>query len=72
MAELGDGFLVLGFLAIQLGAFQQHFADAAGLRAVRIVLGLALGVVLAVDGGPFLGHHTRRQPEPEAEEVRCG
>ncbi|MNL31195.1 hypothetical protein D3C87_1529710 [compost metagenome] len=36
---------------------------------MRIVLGLALGVVLAVDGGPFLGHHARRQPQPEAEEV---
>jgi hypothetical protein len=37
---------------------------------VRIILGLALGVVLAVDRDPFLGHHAGGQPEPEAEEVR--
>jgi hypothetical protein len=37
---------------------------------VRIVLGLALRVVLAMDRDPLLRHHAGRQPEPEAEEVR--
>jgi hypothetical protein len=37
---------------------------------VRVVDGFALGVVLAVDGHPFLGDHAGRQPQPEAEEVR--
>jgi hypothetical protein len=36
---------------------------------VRIFFGLALGVVLAVDGGPFLGHHAGGHPQPETEEV---
>jgi hypothetical protein len=69
VAELGDGFLILGLGAIQLGAFQQHLADAAGLRAVRIVFGFALGVVLAVNRGPLLGHHARGHPQPETEEM---
>ena len=33
-------------------------------------VGLALGVVLAVDRHPLLGHHAGGQPQPEAEEVR--
>ena len=70
VAELGERFLVLRFGAVQLAAGQQHGLDAARLRAVRVVFGLALGVVLAVDRDPFLGHHAGRQPEPEAEEVR--
>ncbi|MCY1231748.1 hypothetical protein D9M72_442080 [compost metagenome] len=69
MAELGDGFLVLGLGAIEFSALQQHLADAAGLRAVRIVLGLALGVVLAMDRGPLPGDHAGGQPQPEAEEM---
>ena len=39
------------------------------LRAVRIFFGLALGVVLAVDRGPLLGHLAGGQPQPETEEV---
>jgi hypothetical protein len=37
---------------------------------MRILDGLALGVVLAMDGGPLLGHHAGREPQPEAEEMR--
>ena len=70
VAELGDRLLVLRLGAVHLGAGQQHGLDAAGDRAVRVVDRLALGVVLAVDGGPFLGDHARGQPQPEAEEVR--
>ena len=33
---------------------------------------LAFGVVLAVDGNPFLGDHAGSHPEPEAEEVHDG
>jgi hypothetical protein len=44
--------------------------DAARLRLCGIVFGLALGVCLAVDRDPLLGHHAGAEPEPEAEEVR--
>ena len=37
---------------------------------MRILIGLALGVVLAVDGHPLLGHHGGAEPGPEAEEMR--
>mmetsp|Transcript_10425 Transcript_10425/g.42444 ORF Transcript_10425/g.42444 Transcript_10425/m.42444 type:complete len:581 (+) Transcript_10425:6181-7923(+) len=69
-AVLGNGFSVLGLSTVELGAFGQHLFQATGLRAVRIFLGLALGVVLAVDRHPLTGDHARRHPEPEAEEVR--
>ncbi|MCY1165502.1 hypothetical protein D9M73_54110 [compost metagenome] len=70
MAVLGHGFLVLAFGAIQLGTFPEHLLDAVGLRAVRVFSGLALGVVLAVNGYPFLGDLAGTQPQPETEEVR--
>ena len=60
---------VLRFLAIELGAFQHDLADAVDLRAVRIVDGLALRVVLAMDRGPLLGHHAGGEPQPETEEM---
>jgi hypothetical protein len=37
---------------------------------VRIAFVLTFRVVLAVDGGPFLGDHAGRHPQPEAEEMR--
>ena len=37
---------------------------------MRILLRFALGVVLAVDRHPLLGHHSGANPEPEAEEMR--
>ena len=40
------------------------------LRTMRIFRGLDLRVVLAMDGGPLLGHHAGRHPQPEAKEVR--
>ena len=70
VAELDHRFRVLGFGTVELGTAPQHGFDTARLRAVRVVRGLALGVVLAVDGDPFLGHHAGTQPEPEAEKVR--
>ena len=60
---------LVGFLHIQHDAGEQHLVDAEHLRAVRIVLGLALRVVLAVDRGPLLGDHARGHPQPEAEEM---
>jgi hypothetical protein len=45
-------------------------SDALDLGAVRVFFGFALGVVLAVDGDPLLGHHAGAEPQPEAEEVR--
>ena len=63
-------FKIPGFVAIQFGAFQQDLLDASCLRAVRIVGRFYLGVVLAVDGDPFLGQHAGGQPQPEPEKVR--
>jgi hypothetical protein len=70
VAELGERLLVLGFGAIELAAGQENGLDAARLRAVGILFGLALGVVLAVDRDPLLGHHAGAEPEPETEEMR--
>jgi hypothetical protein len=63
------GFLVARLLHVEEHAAPQHAVDAQLLRAVRIFRPLALGVVLAVDRRPFLGHHAGGQPQPEAEEV---
>ena len=56
--------------AIELGALEQQLADAVDLRAVRIFLGLDLGVVLAMHRDPLPGHLARGQPQPHAEKVR--
>ena len=39
---------------------------------MRILVGFDLGVVLAVDGDPFLGHLARREPQPQAEKMADG
>ncbi|MPN12772.1 hypothetical protein SDC9_160092 [bioreactor metagenome] len=70
VAELLERVFVLRLGAIQLRAAPHHRVQAARLRAVRIVFGLALGVVLAVDGHPLLGLHAGADPQPEAEEMR--
>ena len=36
---------------------------------MRVLVGLAASVVLAVDGDPFLGPHAGGQPQPESEEM---
>ena len=38
-------------------------------RAVRVFDGVAFGVMLAVNGDPFLGHHAGREPNPHAEKM---
>ena len=60
---------VLRFRTIKLGAAQKHFAEAARLRAVRVFGRFDFRVMLAVDRGPLFGHHTGREPQPEAEKV---
>jgi hypothetical protein len=70
VAELPERLGVLGLFAVQLRALAHHGIQPARLRAVGIVLGFALGVVLAVDGHPLLGDHARAQPQPEPEEMR--
>src|SRR5471032_2642661 len=69
VAVLFHRFHVLGFSAIQLGALPEHFLDAAGDRAMWIFLGVAFGVVLAMDRRPFLGDLAGGQPQPETEEM---
>ena len=70
MAELTQGFFVGRFHAIQLSTLPKNLVDAKHLRAVRVVLGLTLGVVFAVNRCPCLGGHARGQPQPKAEEMR--
>ena len=54
---------------IKLGPLPQHLGQTAGLRAVRVILGLAAGVVLAVDAHPLGHHHAGGDPGPETEEM---
>src|SRR6202007_1631773 len=56
-------------LGVQEHPAPQDATDAELLRAMRVFRGLAFGVVLAVDGGPFPGHHAGREPQPETEKV---
>ena len=72
MAVLFERLAVLRFVAVELGALEQHRPNAARLRAVRILVGFDLGVMLTMDGDPLLRHHPGRQPEPESEEMRDG
>jgi len=70
VAVLDHGLGIARLGAVELDAGQQQGLETARLRGVRVFLGLALGVVLAVDGDELLGHHARAQPQPEAEEMR--
>jgi hypothetical protein len=70
VAVLAQRGVDLGLGTVELAAAQQHGAQPARNRAVRVVGGLAARVVLAVDRDPLLGHHAGAQPQPEAEEVR--
>ena len=70
VAEARHGIQVFGFSTIQLSPLQQHGFDAVNVGAVGVICLLTFGVVLAVNGGPFLSHLARRQPQPKTEEVR--
>jgi len=59
----------LGLGAIEFGAFPENLLEAACLRAMGIIRRFAFGVVLAMDGDPFLGDHAAGQPQPEAKEM---
>jgi hypothetical protein len=48
---------------------EQNFFDPVNMGAVRIIGLFALGMVFAVDRGPFFGHLTRRQPQPKTKEM---
>ena len=61
---------IFGFFAVQLSTREQHGFDTVHMRAVWVVRLLALGVVLAVNGGPLFGHLGRGEPQPETEKVR--
>ena len=56
--------------AVEIDALPQHRVDAEELRAMRIFLGLALGVVLAMHRDPFARDHAGRHPRPEAQHMR--
>ena len=60
---------VVGLFHVQEHAAPEHAVDSQLLRAVRVFRSFAFGVVLAVDRGPLLGHHSGRHPQPQAEEV---
>ena len=60
---------VARFLDIKKYASPQHAVDAIDLWTVRVFGRLALGMVFAVNGRPFLGSHAGRQPQPQTEEM---
>ena len=61
---------VVRLFDVEEHAAPEHAVDPVHLRTVRVLVGLALRVVLAVDRRPLLGHHPGREPQPEPEEVR--
>jgi len=69
LAVAGQGFRVAGLGPVQLRPFREHLPQTPGLGAVGIFRGVAFGMVLAVNGHPFLGHHARGEPQPEPEKV---
>ncbi|MNQ62891.1 hypothetical protein D3C85_772530 [compost metagenome] len=69
LAVDAQGVFVLRLFLIELGALAQDGPQALDHRAVGVVDGFALGVVLAVDGGPLAGVHGGGHPQPEAEEM---
>src|SRR3990172_2483347 len=62
-------FEIFRLFAIKFRALPHHLADAELPGAVRVVRCFHLGVMLAMDGGPFFRDHAGGQPQPEAEEV---
>jgi hypothetical protein len=64
-----DRLAVQRLAPVEPGTAEQHAENPHLLRAVRIVLGLALRVMLAVNRRPLAGDHARGQPEPEPEEM---
>lgn len=69
LAVEAQGFRILRLAPIQFGPPAQNGEQALVPRAVGVVDGFALGVVLAVDGRPLAGVHGRGQPQPETEEM---
>ena len=63
------GLQVLAFTTIQFRALEQHFLDAARLRAVRILFSLTLCVMFTMDSSPFFSDLTSGQPQPETEKM---
>ena len=72
MAVLFERLAVLRFVAVELGALEQHRANAARLRAVRILVGFDLGVMLTMDGHPLLRDHAGGEPQPKTKEMADG
>lgn len=64
-----QGFRIACLFPVEFGPFAHHRGQALYDRAVRVVDGFALGVVLAVDGGPLTGVLCGGQPQPETEEM---
>src|SRR3989344_5838491 len=69
VAVLLHRFEIVRLFAIKFRALPHHRAYAELPGAVRIVRCFHLGVMLAMDGGPFFRDHAGGQPQPEAEEV---
>ena len=70
MAKARQRLRVFRLDAVQLSALQQDGFDAMHVGAVRVFCLLALGVVLAMNRGPFFGDLAGGQPQPKAEKMR--
>ena len=57
------------FRFVKRGSIPQDFLDAPLLRAMRVIRGFDLGVMLSVYRRPFLGDHASSEPQPESEEM---
>jgi hypothetical protein len=66
---LAQRLLVLRFGPVQLSPFEDDLSEAEDQRTVRIALLLAMSMVLAMNGHPFLGWGAGAEPQPKAEEV---
>lgn len=59
-------------MAVELSTTKQNFTNPVDHGRVWIPIALTTCVVLAMNGNPFLGDHTRGHPEPKAEKVHQG
>ena len=60
----------MGLLDVEEYAAPQDALDAVNLRAVRIVRGFTVDVMLAMNRYPLAGVHSGGKPQPQTEEMR--
>ena len=69
MSIAGQCFCITRLFAVQLITLQQNGPDAVDMRTMGVVVLLAFGVMLAVNGCPLPGDLPGCQPQPETKEM---